>query len=138
MDEAPTQERQARLASYHQSRKARRRAAGLDEAYNSRLLARALVDDAAAVTDLRADLSARSNVVRLMLAMYRANGSLNWRRGWADRMREVLGERGLPVPSGKVLRWYRSNLSANPMMFSRCPQVDVATLEAIEARYLRA
>lgn len=87
--------------------------------------------------DLRPDLSARSNVVRLMSEMYLIQGSLNWRRGWVDRVREVLAERGLPVPSGKVLRWYRSNLGASPMTFAHCPLVDVATLEAIEARYLR-
>jgi hypothetical protein len=104
----------------------------------NRAEARDLVDRAATAVDLRVDLSMRSNVVRLMSEMYRLEGSLNWRRGYVDRMREVLGESGLPVPSGKVLRWYRSNLSANPMMFSRCPLVDVATLEAIEARYLRA
>jgi len=95
------------------------------------------VDRAAATVDLRADLSMRSNVVRLLCAMYLINGSLNLRRGWVDRTREVLAGAGLPVPSGKVLRWYRSNLASSAMMFAHCPLVDVPTLERIEARYLR-
>lgn len=137
MDHDPRQAERERLASYHQRRKAARRAAGLDEAWNSRAMARKLVDDAAARVDLHPDLSGRSNVVRLMLAMYELDGSLCWRRGWTDRVREVLADAGVAVPSGKVLRWYRSKLSENPMMFAHCPQVDVAMLERVEARYLR-
>ncbi len=126
-----------RLSSYHQRHKAARRAAGLDTAFNSRAIARKLVDDAAARVELRPDLSGRSNIVRMMLAMYELDGSLCWRRGWSDRLREVFAYRGLSVPSGKVLRWYRSKLSECPMMFSHCPLVDAALLERIEARYLR-
>jgi hypothetical protein len=137
MDTAPTEERKARLASYHQRRKAARREAGLDGAWNSRAMARKLVDDAAALVDLRAAASTRSRVVRLLCAAFEVNGSLNLRRGWVDRVQEVLAEAGAQVPSPKILRWYRSRLSDDPMYFARTPLVDVATLEAIKERYLK-
>jgi hypothetical protein len=138
MEPATRMDPRAGERSYYQRRKAARRAAGLDPAFNSRAMAKKLVDDAAARMELRADLSGRSNIVCMMLAMFEVSGSLCWRRGWTDRMREVFAERGLPVPSGKVLRWYRSKLSESAMMFAHCPRVDVAVLERVEARYLRA
>ncbi|MEZ5778521.1 MAG: hypothetical protein R3E44_09175 [Paracoccaceae bacterium] len=103
----------------------------------NRAAARELVDRAAATLDLGAEASTRSTLVRLMLAMYGIEGSLNWRRGYVDRVRELLAEAGRAVPSGKVVRWYRSKLAENPMVFARCPLVDVPTLEELERKYLR-
>jgi hypothetical protein len=137
MDHDPRQGERARAGAYYLRRKAARRAAGLDEAWNSRAMARKLVDDAAARVELRPDLSGRSNIIRMMLAMYELDGSLCWRRGWTDHLRDLFTERDLPVPSGKVLRWYRSKLADCPMMFAHCPMVDAAALERVEARYLR-
>jgi hypothetical protein len=137
MDAAPTEARQARLATYHQRRKAARREAGLDEAWNSRVMARKLVDDAAALVDLRAAASTRSRVVRLLCAVFEVSGGLNLRRGWVGRVQEVLADAGAPVPSPRILRCYRSRLSDDPMYVARTPLVDVATLERIGSRHLR-
>lgn len=124
--------------SYNQRRAAARRAAGLDAAFNSRVMARKLVDDAAATVELRQDQTGRSNIIRLMCAMFLLNGaSLNWRRGWVDAVRDLFAARGLPVPNPKVCRTYRSRLSESAMLFATTPLVDVSVLERIEARYLR-
>lgn len=126
--------RQRRMDKWAISRAERERRAA---AAANRSAARALVDRAAAAVDLRPDLSMRSNVVRLMSEMYRLDGSLYWHRGWVDRLRGVLSDAGCAVPSPKVVRWYRSRLSDDPMYFARTLLVDVETLEAIERKYLR-
>jgi hypothetical protein len=139
MEPATEKDPRAGERSYNQRRAAARRAAGLDAAYNSRAMARKLVEDAAATVELRQDQTGRSNIVRLMCAIFLLNGeSLNWRRGWVDALRDVFAARGLPVPNPKVCRTYRSRLSESAMLFATTPMVDVSVLERIEARYLRA
>lgn len=138
MEPATRQDPRAGERSYNQRRAAARRAAGLDAAFNSRVMARKLVEDAAAQVELSPAHSGRSNIVRLMCAMFLLNGgSLNWRRGWVDAVRDLFAARGLPVPNPKVCRTYRSRLSESAMLFSTTPLVDVSVLERIEARYLR-
>ena len=124
-------------APYHQQKRQRLRDAGLDEAWNRRLAVARLVRDAAAQTDLRADVPQRSNMVRLLCAVYRLNGDrLLLDRGWIEAVRTAFRERGLPVPNPAVVRWYRSHLQDDPMYFRRTPMADVETLEAIELKYL--
>jgi hypothetical protein len=139
MEPATRMDPRAGERSYYQRRKAARRAAGLDPAFNGRAMAKKLVQDAAASVDLRPDRTGRSNIIRLMCEMYLLNGeSLNWHRGWVDAFRDLFASRGLTVPNPKVCRTYRSRLSESAMLFATTPLVDVSVLERIEARYLRA
>ena len=97
-----------------------------------------LVRDAAAQTDLRADVSGRSNILRLLCAMFELNGgNLGFPRGWVDAVRTVFEEQGLPVPNAKVCRSYRSHLQESPFRFETTALVDLGTLARIEAKYLR-
>lgn len=124
-------------AAYHQQKRERLRDAGLDEAWNRRLAVARLVREAASLTGLRADVPQRSNMVRLLCALYRLNGaSLGLDRGWIEAVRTAFRECGLPVPNPAVVRWYRSHLQDDPMYFRRTPMADVETLEAIELKYL--
>jgi hypothetical protein len=108
-----------------------------DAAAENKAMVKSLVDAALARTDLRPDVSGRSNILRLLCAMFELNGgSLGFHRGWVEAVRTVFQEEGLPVPNAKVCRSYRSHLQESPFRFETVPLVDVETLARIEAKYL--
>ena len=57
-----------------------------------------------------------ANCLRLMLAMYRVSGTLNWPRGYVRGVMLALEDAGCPPTTQRVVRWYRSKLSSDPDM----------------------
>lgn len=68
--------------------------------------------------------------------VYLNGGRTNLPRGWLPAMlARFRDDARLPTP--QVLRWYRSQLQADPMVFARVPGVDLGVLVALEDRFLR-
>lgn len=78
-----------------------------------------------AMTDFppQPDQTQRSNIVRLLLAMWNIQGSPSFPRGWAREVMLGLHNHGCAVPTSKVLRWYRSGLAVDPGQFKSVPHI---------------
>lgn len=74
----------------------------------------ALVGAAAEVAPPDPDFPTSANCLRLMLAMFRLSGTLNWPRGYVRGIMLALEDAGCATTTQRVVRWYRSKLSTDP------------------------
>jgi hypothetical protein len=89
----------------------------------------------AAWTEPRVGETQRDAVVRVLVRMVYFNGGrTNLPRGWLPAMLACFRD-DARLPTPQVLRWYRSQLQADPMVFARVPGVDLGVLVAIEDRF---
>ena len=73
-----------------------------------------LVENACKIATPEPSVTQVRNCVRLMLAMYRVAGSLNWHRGWVRAVMLAFEAHDCKVPTSRNLRWYRCRLATEP------------------------
>lgn len=105
----------------------------LPRAHPRQAEADALVAEALADCRLQPEASQRWNATRILWALYRLTGTMNWPRGWVRSCMLALGNAGAWVPTAAVLRWYRIRMMDVPEQFaSSCP--DHLLIEDLLAR----
>jgi len=73
----------------------------------------------------------RHNVVKLILAFYSVNGSMNFTRGWVRALMIEFTNAGISPPTRSSITWYRSRLLDNPLSFRGIPGIDLPLLNRL-------